>query len=235
VPGVIRRLLLWDIDGTLLRAGSVGAAVFDEAITAVVGRPPAERVRMSGKTDPKIVGEYLAQMGVTATDGTLDAVLGALAAGMAAAAGRLADEGAACPGVPELLACLAADRRLVNGVLTGNIASNALVKLAAFGLDGWLDLDAAAYGSDDADRTRLVPVACARVAARHGVELAPDDVWVIGDTPSDLACARAVGARCVLVATGRYALAELSPLGADAVLPDLADVDGVVALLTAGL
>lgn len=238
--GVTYRLLLWDIDGTLVRAGPLGAEVFDRAVADVTGRLPDRRPRLSGKTDPQIVAEYLAGLGLTPPglppDGdVIAAILGRLAQHMAARAGELPRVGSVCPGIPELLTRLAGDGRVVNGVLTGNIAPNAAVKLAAFGLDRWIDLEAGAYGSDDADRAALVPVALRRVAATRGVRIDPDDVWVIGDTPRDLSCAQAGGAHCLLVATGRFPMAELRALGADATLDDLTDTDAVVKLLTADL
>ena len=148
---------------------------------------------------------------------------------------EVAEDGSACSGAPELLQALAADERLHLSVLTGNIAPNAVVKLAAFGLDKWLDLETGAYGSDSEDRQALVPVALGRLASLRGARLAPGATWVIGDTPLDYECARAAGAHCLLVATGRYALQELEGLGADAVLADLAATEAVVGLLTTGL
>ena len=233
----IRRFLLWDVDGTLVRAGDLGAAVFDVALEATLGRPPTARVRMSGKTDPQIVREYLEQMEIPPSDELVEEVLrsveGQLAA--AAAAGELVAGGTAIPGVAEVLELLAGDERVVSTLLTGNIAPNALVKVAAFGLDRWLDLAVGAYGSDEADRNLLVPVALARLADRRAVCLDPADAWVIGDTPRDLECAQVGGARCLLVATGRFDLAALSELGADAVMEDLSDASGVVKLLTGDL
>ena len=234
---MIRRLILWDVDGTLVRAGDIGAAVFDRAIEDVFGAAPPERVRMSGKTDPQIVREYMDLMGVAESDTLIEAVLRQVEAGLAAAAatGELARTGHACDGVADVLAALAGDDRVLSSLLTGNVFPNALVKVGAFGLDRWLDLDVGAYGSDDHDRNRLVPVALRRLEAERGVTLAPADVWIVGDTPRDLACARAVGARCLLVATGRYSRSELAGLGADEVMGDLADTDAVVKLLTSDL
>jgi phosphoglycolate phosphatase-like HAD superfamily hydrolase len=234
---VIRRLLLWDVDGTLVRAGDLGAAVFDVALEAVLGVRPAARIRMSGKTDPQIVSEYLVALGVSETAEVVEAVLSGIEGHLAVAAaqGELVAGGKACPGTGEVLRRLAEDPRVVSSLLTGNIAPNALVKVAAFGLDRWLDLSLGAYGSDAADRNLLVPVALRRLSAERGIDLAPEDVWVIGDTPRDLACARAAGTRCLLVATGRYGVAELNALAPDAVLEDLSNPCAVVELLTCGL
>jgi phosphoglycolate phosphatase-like HAD superfamily hydrolase len=230
-------VLLWDVDGTLVRAGDLGAAVFDTALEEVLGRPPSVRVRMSGKTDPQIVREYLVEMGIPAAGTVVEEVLRRIEVHLAraAAAGELAAGGRACAGVPELLERLSRDRRVVSTLLTGNVAANALLKVAAFGLDRWLDLEVGAYGSDEADRTRLVPVALGRLASDRGVRIDPGDVWIIGDTPRDLECARAGGTRCLLVGTGRFPAGELATLGADAVLDDLADVAAVIKLLTGDL
>ena len=229
------RLILWDVDGTLLRAGDIGAAVFDDSVEAVLGRRPPERVRMSGKTDPLIVREYLVMMGVEETPELVDAILDRLVTALAAAAeAGILGEGSACPGVTDVLDMLASAEGVVQTLLTGNLYANAVVKVSAYGLDKWLDLDIGAYGSDSDDRNRLVPVALHRLQQARGLRLAPADVWVVGDTPRDLACARAAGARCMLVATGRYTFDELAGLGADAVVHDLTGEGIVDRLLDAG-
>lgn len=231
---VLRRLLLWDVDGTLVRAGDLGAAVFDLALEGVLGLRPPSRIRMSGKTDPQIVAEYLAELEVEHDDELVSAILVGVEKHLAdaAAEGVLAAGGHACPGVADVLAELAGDSRVVSTLVTGNIRANARVKVAAWGLDRWFDLDIGAYGSDDADRNRLVPVSLRRVAQRYGTAIDPSDAWVIGDTPRDLECARAAGAKCLLVGTGRYPAVELAALGADEVLGDLSDTAKVVHLLT---
>ena len=133
----VRRLLLFDIDGTLVRAGEVGGAVFDRAIEAVLGEPPVQRVSMSGKTDPQIVREYLALLDRD-DPAHLPAVLERLEAELAAASQQLARQGSPCAGAPELLQALAGDQRVHLSVPAGNIAPNAVVKLAAFGsTSGW--------------------------------------------------------------------------------------------------
>lgn len=227
------RLVLWDVDGTLVRAGPLAREMFATAVADVVGDHPGEHgVAMSGKTDPQIVREILAGMAVAddAVDGHVPAVLERLEAELAAGAELLRAHGRVLPGVVALLEALDRDPDVVQSVLTGNIAANAAGKLAAFGLDRYVDLDVGAFGSDDPDRRALVPVAVERFRRRYGAH--PDTVWVVGDTPNDLACAQAGSARCLLVATGRVDHATLAALGADAVRHDLTDVDAVRALLT---
>lgn len=237
VTPMIRRLLLWDVDGTLVRTGEAGAMIFDEALQAVVGVRPKFRVRMSGKTDPQIVREYLHEMGLEELDDVVTEVLRVAAELLAEAdrRGELVSGGVTCPGVGDVLARLASDHRVVSTLVTGNIAPNAVVKVAAFGLDRWLDLTIGAYGSDEADRRLLVPLALDRFASLRGIRLDPSDAWVIGDTPRDLECARVAGVRCLLVATGRHDAEELTSLGADEVLNDLSDIKAVVELLTGDL
>ncbi len=172
---MIRRLLLWDVDGTLVRAGDLGAAVFDIALEAVLGVRPLVRPRMSGKTDPQIVREYLVALDIPETDGVVEAVLRSAEGHLAAAAaeGELIAGGTSCPGTGEVLRRLASDSRVVSTLLTGNIAPNALVKVAVFGLDRWLDLSLGAYGSDEADRNLLVPIAIRRLAGARGRQPGP--------------------------------------------------------------
>jgi phosphoglycolate phosphatase len=232
-----RRLILWDVDGTLLSAGPAARVAFTAAVAAVVGRELASHdVSMSGKTDPQIALEILAALAMTEEEARrhLPGVLASLERELADAAEVMRRDGRVHPGVAELLPRLAAEPGVLQSLLTGNLEANARTKVSAFGLDRWLDLEAGAYGSDDADRDRLVPVALERVDRRYGWRLDPRDVWVVGDTPRDLACARAGGARCLLVGTGRDGFERLKGIGADAVLPDLSDADVVLDLLLGG-
>ncbi len=233
----LRRLVLFDVDGTLVRAGEVGPSSFDRAVEVILGVTPAERPHMAGKTDGQIVREYLEALGVARDQKLVSAVLEALGVALAEAdaRGEIRSGGFALPGVADLLERLFDDDRVLSSLLTGNVAPNARLKTAAFGLDGWLDFHAGAYGSDHHDRDRLVPIALERSRDAHGVAFEPKDVWVVGDTPRDLACARAGGTHCLLVATGGYSYVELADLGADAVFDDLSDVDAVQDVLLEGL
>jgi phosphoglycolate phosphatase-like HAD superfamily hydrolase len=230
------RLILWDVDGTLIHSDGIGAQVFDRAFEQVLGLAPTARitelVRLSGKTDPQIALEYLELMEIADPHDQLPLVLKVLEAELAAAAELLAANGSALPGVAAVLARLAAIDGVHQTLLTGNVAANAAVKVAAFGLDQWLDLEIGAYGSDHADRGELVPIATERARRLRGIDVVAGGTWVVGDTERDLACAHAGGARCLLVATGSSSLAELAGLHPDAVMADLSDADAVVDLLT---
>jgi phosphoglycolate phosphatase-like HAD superfamily hydrolase len=229
------QLVLWDIDGTIMRAGSVAREAFGRAVASVLERAEheVELVPMAGKTDPQIAREILvlAALEEAEIDDHVPAVVAQLEAELGAAEEMLRENGRVLPGVRELLQELHDDPDVTQTVLTGNTAANARAKLDAFGLTQFFDLDVAAFGSDDADRRNLVPIALERARNLRGIAVAPDEVWVIGDTAHDLACARAASVRCILVATGQPPLEELLPLDADAVLPDLSDVDGVLDLL----
>ena len=228
------RLILWDVDGTLIHTRGIGAAVFDRALQQVLGAPPASRLLLSGKTDPQIVREYLQLMAVDDPEHHLPLVVEAVEAEVAAAATVLAERGYAQTGVPELLARLAAEDCVHQSVLTGNTAANAAVKVTAFGLQQWLDLEVGAYGSDHADRRELVPIALERTRRLRGVDVGAHETWVVGDTANDLACARAGGARCLLVATGGTGFEELEALAPDRVLADLSDTEAVARILLDG-
>ena len=127
---VIDRVLLWDVDGTLVKTGGLGAVVFDVALECVLGVRPEVRPRMSGKTDPQIVREYLSDMGIEATPELVEAVLHHAERELdaVAAEGRLAAEGRACLGVATVLAELAARPSVSSTLVTGNVYPNAVVK-----------------------------------------------------------------------------------------------------------
>lgn len=215
------RLVLWDLDGTLLRAGRVSRDAFEAAFTAVTGRVPAlaGEVSFAGRTDPWIAREVCRAEGVD--EALCGALLARLPVELEARRERLAKEGVVLPHVPAVLAGLSA-RGWQQGVVTGNLRATARTKVSALGLAAHLDLEAAAYGDDGPTRDALVPVALRRAGRL------PRDAWVVGDTPHDLACARAGGVRCLLVATGSHPYDELAALGSDAVLRDLEDALAVL-------
>lgn len=215
--------MLWDIDGTLLDSAGHGRAAFENAFAAVMGRP-ALPVEMAGRTDHLIA---LAMLDGSRVE--LPRLLERVAAEMERRKELIAREGWALPGAEEALRALHGRDGVVQSLLTGNLRSNAAVKLGAFGLERWLNLELGAYGSDPHEvRSDLVAVARERARARLGE---PARVVLVGDTPHDVQAAHEGGAEAVAVATGPYSVEELHAAGAEAVLPGLEDLPALTAAL----
>ncbi len=227
------RLLLWDVDGTLVSCGPAGREALELGACRTAGLEAVPHLPMSGRTDPQILGEMLRGAGVPPAD--VEALIPAALAEAERALGgwrqRISREGHVHPGVRELLAELGSLHRVRQTLVTGNIAVNAATKVGAFGLDGFFDLPVGAYGDDHAERDLLVPIALRRVRELRGETYGPEQVWVIGDTVRDLGCARAAGVRCLIVGTGRDGFDAVRDLAADAVLEDLDDTAGALEIL----
>ena len=218
-------LVLWDIDGTLVDSAGHGRFAFEEAFRDVLGGVP-EWVDFAGRTDHEIALAML-----NGSTEHLPAVLEQLAAKLAERRDAIAAEGHIYPGVRETLSALHEMDGVVQSLLTGNIEANAAVKVGAFGLERWLDLEAAAYGSDPHERrSDLVAVARERAAARYGEATG---AVLVGDTPLDVRAAREAGARAVAVATGFADLDALRASEPDALLQDLSDTEAAIRAITA--
>lgn len=212
--------VLWDIDGTLVRSGGVAAQAFLDAVAEVTGiRPSPERRDYGGRLDTEIADMLLAAVGAPAT--LVPDVLGVLRRLVAERLDDLRAQTSTYPGVDALLARLS-EAGVRQTVVTGNLAAIARHKLEAGGLVPPVELGVGGYGDRGPDRAAVARVALARLSAA-GWRGDPGGVWIVGDTPRDLACAQAIGVRCALVATGRRPFRELAVLGADIVLPDLSD------------
>ena len=214
-------LVLWDVDGTLVHTGGHGRYAFEEAYETVVGRPFVANVPYAGRTDRQIALSML-----EGEHDHLPQVLEELELALEGRREQVAAEGGAFPGVPETLAALHARDDVINSLLTGNIAANAALKVSAFGLDRWLDIEVGAYGSDPhEERYELVAIARDRAARKYAE---PTGAVLVGDTPLDVRAAREAGARAVAVATGFSDLDELRAAEPDAVLADLSDTAAAV-------
>ena len=212
--------VLWDIDGTLLRSGAVAPLAFLDAVAEVTGvRPSPEGRDYGGRLDTEIAQMLLAAVGAEAAR-TAD-VLAALQRLVLERLGQLQAQTRTYPGVDALVATLAA-AGVRQTVVTGNIAAVARYKLEAAGLIPPIELGFGGFGDSAATRPAVARTALDRLSAA-GWQPDSAAVWIVGDTPRDLACARAIGVRCALVATGRTPVGELAALGADVVLPDLSD------------
>jgi phosphoglycolate phosphatase-like HAD superfamily hydrolase len=233
----LRRLVLWDIDGTLVQAGEVGRDIFTEAFQAVLGRDPdqatAKALVMAGRTDPEIALEFLTAHEVAEGATHLPAFSEALVTALAAKAAVIRERGRALPGAREALVALAKTDGVVQSLLTGNLQPNALLKLASFELDGYLDFEVGGFGSDHHHRPSLVEVARAKAERKYGTGFAGTATVLVGDTPLDVAAGRAGGARVVAVATGPFRADELRQTEADAVLADLRDTTAALAAILA--
>jgi phosphoglycolate phosphatase-like HAD superfamily hydrolase len=218
------RLVLWDVDGTLVDSAGHGKDAFEEAYAAVVGGRPGP-VEFAGRTDHQIALAML--------EGRRDRLPGLLAELVQALEAKrelIKAEGRAYPGVAEALAALHERDEVAQSLLTGNLEPNALVKVAAFGLDRYLDLDIGAYGSDPHEnRSELVAVARERAEAKFGEPVEP---VLVGDTPLDVEAARAAGARAVAVSTGFADYESLRASEPDALLEDLRDTERALAAIT---
>jgi phosphoglycolate phosphatase-like HAD superfamily hydrolase len=227
------KLVLFDIDGTLLGTDGAGRRAIHRALLDETGTAgPIEHYRFDGKTDPQIIGELLALAGhAGARDrACIDAVCRRYVEHLRAELDKPTQTTTLMPGTRELLGALesheAAGRALV-GLLTGNLASGAALKLRSAGLDPGR-FRVGAYGSDSARRADLPAVAAERAAALTGRAVRGSDVIVLGDTPDDVACGRPIGARCVAVATGFYDVAARRAAGAAYVFETLADTARVL-------
>jgi phosphoglycolate phosphatase-like HAD superfamily hydrolase len=229
------KLVLFDIDGTLVGTDGAGRRAIHHALTEVFGSTGPVDYRFDGKTDPQIVRDLMRFVGHH--DGHIEALMQAvfdryveqLRAELRAPGYRPR----VMPGVFELLDALEARRDVVLGLLTGNLAEGARAKLESVGIDP-ARFRVGAYGSDHEERPSLPEVARRRLRHELGVEVEGSDCVIIGDTPADLTCGRAVGARAIGVATGRYSADELRSHGPAAVFADLSDTAAVVAAIVAG-
>jgi phosphoglycolate phosphatase-like HAD superfamily hydrolase len=230
----VRRLVLWDIDGTLVDTARLGRQAFSDAFETLYGRPPEALVSFAGRTDKEIALDVLDQSGISNAGDELERFELALADALAGKQELIRQRGRPCPGAQETLARLADEPGIVQSVLTGNIEANAPIKLGAFGLAEHLDLEIGGYGSDHATRSELVAVARRKTLAKHGIDFAPADTVVIGDTPLDVAAAQTAGARAIGVAFGPFDADELREAGAEIVFQDLRDVDGLIRAIADG-
>lgn len=223
------KIVLFDIDGTLLLSDGAGREAMETALTATFGSTGPSSYRYGGKTDKLIVRETMRLEGFD--DATIDermpAVLDLYLAGLRAHLESGRHRAHALPGVIELLDAVEENDGLVLGLLTGNLVEGAGVKLRAVGLDH-ARFRVGAYGSDHEERPMLPPIAQSRASAMLGREVPGDRLIIIGDTPHDVTCGRGIGARAIAVATGGFALDELVSHGPVAAFDDLSDTQRVL-------
>lgn len=223
------RLVLWDIDQTLIRAGGVGLDSYAAAFTRATGRPWNMEYAFSGLTETAMVAEVLRFHGVASDPRLLATFLAHVVEEHLARAGELTIRGQVLPGAVDALAALATTAGVRQSVLTGNLRVIAHLKLEAFGLDRWLDLAVGAFGDEEPERAALVPLAWRHAREWRGEVYHAAQTVLIGDTVRDVEAALVNGAAAVAVASGTTPVAQLRAAGAHVVLDDLTDTERVLA------
>jgi len=224
-------LLLFDIDGTLIQTGGAGSRGMTRAFESVFQVPSAFRgILMPGRTDPRILADALARAGINASAAAIQRFRERYTLFLVEELGQSSTKGArVMPGVRELLEALGPRPEVFLALLTGNYSEAARVKLEHFGL--WEYFRCGAFGEDADERSDLVAVAAGRARSAGWGGRAPGDVLVVGDTPLDVACALAAGARPIAIATGGYDAGALRASGAEVVFEDLSDTEAFLRLV----
>ena len=220
-----KRLLLFDIDGTLIHSGGAGARALKSAFKERFGvADDLHGIEIAGMTDSGIVVSILKKNDIPATNENVGAFLDSYVHFLSLELPRR--KGKLLPGVLDLLEKLKSRPQLVLGLLTGNVSRGARLKLEHYGV--WHFFEFGAFADDHQDRNRLGSFARARAKEKHGREFSPSQIDVIGDTPRDIACGKAIGARTIAVATGTWSREELAKYQPDFLIDDLSDVEGLI-------
>jgi phosphoglycolate phosphatase-like HAD superfamily hydrolase len=227
------RVALFDIDGTLLWTRGAGKRAMERALAAHTGRTGPSEHRYDGKTDPQIVREAMRLVGFTDADveARMDGVLARYLTELHVELDRDEHGVELLPGVLDLLDALERREDVLLGLLTGNLVLGARRKLHAVGVDP-ARFAVGAFGSDGEHRHELPAIARDRASAHLGRPVRGEACVIIGDTPSDVACGRGIGARAIAVATGHYDVAALVACEPHSVFADLTDTDAVVRAIT---
>src|SRR5438034_7053885 len=222
---VQRRLLLFDIDGTLIHSGGAGVHALKSAFRERFGiADDLHGIEIAGMTDSGIVVSILNKHKIPATTENISAFLDSYVHFLSLELPRR--RGKLLPGVLELLQRLKSRRHLVLALLTGNVSRGAQLKLEHYGV--WHFFEFGAFADDHQDRNRLGRFARTRAKEKHDCEFAASEIDVIGDTPRDIACGKAFGARTIAVATGTWSNDQLAKFQPDFLIDDLSNVDGII-------
>ncbi|MFI7533923.1 HAD family hydrolase [Streptosporangium sp. NPDC049376] len=219
----VTRVVLWDIDHTLIDMRGIGRELSAQAFERVTGVVMRQQARIDGLTEAVIFRETARLHGLTTGRDDFERFAAALAEAHLLRRVEVRQRGHALAGAAAALQAVADRDGVVQTVVTGNVREVARFKLHTFGLDRAIAWEAGAFGEDDDVRAELVRIAVKRAAALYGGPLEPHEAVVIGDTPADVEAAVQNGVPVIAVATGRTGVEELRQEGASCVLPDLSD------------
>jgi len=226
----LSRLVLWDIDKTLVDIGSISREIYSVAFETVTALKLERMPDMAGKTDRDLILVSLRMHDIPDPEKLLADFYSALTDATETRTIEIKQHGRCLPGAHAALE-LVEQLGLVQTVVTGNIQPIARVKLEAFGLADLIDFEIGGYGSDDGERATLVRLALRRAQQKYGVAYLPEQVFVIGDTPEDIVGAKANSVKAIGVASGSSTTDDLQAAGADAVLTSLEGTEALVQLL----
>jgi phosphoglycolate phosphatase len=220
-----KRLLLFDIDGTLIHSGGAGIEALKRALKERFGiEDDLHDIEFAGMTDSGIVVSILNKHKIPASAENVAAFLDSYVHFLSSELPRR--KGKLLPGVLELLENLKGRKHVVLALLTGNVSRGAQLKLGHYGV--WHFFEFGAFADDHHDRNQLGPFARARAEEKHGREFSAEEIDVIGDTPRDIACGKALGARTIAVATGSWSRERLSQYNPDILIDDFSDVHRLI-------
>lgn len=223
-----RRLLLFDIDGTLITSGGAGEGALMDAMQQRFGiEEDLGGITIAGATDALIAQMMLEKNGLAASSENITALLDAYLSFLGQRLSRHA--GRVLPGIIGLLNRLRQREDCVLALLTGNLVRGAEIKLSHYGV--WDYFEFGAFADDHHDRNELPKFARTRALETRGEEFPPESIFVIGDTPRDIECGKVIGAKTVAIATGNYSRAELAAHDPDFLFDDLSDTEQVIATL----
>jgi len=225
------RLILWNLDHTLLDAGRVTREAYAEAFTSVTGRPMVRMAPTAGRTESEIIFETLAFNGVRTEDDHLEAFARALETAFAVRRDKVRAYARVLPGAAEALQATGRLPGVVQSVLTGSLEATARIKLTELGLDRHLDLSVGGYFSPVYPKGATIETSRIKAAEKHGSPIEEGATVLIADHPLDARAAQIARARFIGVATGTATETELRAAGADLVLPTLADTAAVVSAI----
>ncbi len=220
-----KRLLLFDIDGTLIHSGGAGIEALKRALKERFGiEDNLDDIEIAGMTDSGIVASILKKHKIATNAENVAAFLDSYVHFLSHELPRR--KGKLLPGVLELLKTLKTREHIVLGLLTGNVSRGAELKLGHYGV--WHFFEFGAFADDHHDRNQLGSFARARAKEKHGHEFSEQEIDVIGDTPRDIACGKALGARTIAVATGSWSREKLAEHHPDILIDDFSNIERLI-------